>query len=65
MQVGLSIGLVVLIVFGMPWVFMSLWNYLMPILFIGANIGTLTYWQSWGTIIMVRILTHNTTTKKD
>jgi hypothetical protein len=54
------LAVIVGLIFGLPWVFMSLWNYLIPIIFVGSAIGSLTYWQAWGFVIMVRILTHNT-----
>jgi hypothetical protein len=62
MTVSQIVFIIVIIglIFGMPWVFMSLWNYLMPVMFPTATIGILSYWQAWGVIIMGRVITHNT-----
>ena len=35
------------------FVVMSLWNWLMPAIF---GLGTITYWQAWGLLILGRLL---------
>ena len=37
----------------MGFVVMSLWNWLMPAIF---GLGTITYWQAWGLLILGRLL---------
>ena len=51
---GVKIGIMFLI-FGIlfTYVVMSLWNWLMPPLF---SIGTITFWQALGIIILAKIL---------
>jgi hypothetical protein len=45
------LAIVAVAVFG--FVVMSLWNWLMPMLF---NLHTITYWQAFGVLILSRIL---------
>jgi hypothetical protein len=39
------------LVFG--WLVMLLWNWLMPVIF---GLGTLTYWQSFGIVILAKLI---------
>jgi hypothetical protein len=44
---------VILFVALLGFVVMSLWNWLMPAIF---GLGTITYWQAWGLLILGRLL---------
>jgi hypothetical protein len=45
--------LIVVFVALLGFVVMSLWNWLMPSIF---GLGTITYWQAWGLLILGRLL---------
>ncbi len=56
--VGIGLGIVGLaaaagLFFLFGWVVMSLWNWLMPEIF---GLGTVTYWQAWGLLVLSSIL---------
>ena len=51
---GLAAAAGLFFVFG--WVVMSLWNWLMPAIF---GLGTVTYWQAWGLLVLSSILFKN------
>jgi hypothetical protein len=40
------------------WVTMSLWNWLLPSIFVGA-VTTITYWQAFGLLLLCKILFGN------
>ncbi len=46
----------VTILIGLPWLIMTLWNHLMPVLF---SLITITYWQAAGLFILCRLLFGN------
>lgn len=41
---------------GLPWLIMTFWNHLMPVLF---SLKTITYWQAAGLFILGRLLFGN------
>jgi len=48
---GLVLAVLVAFLFG--WIVMLLWNWLMPPIF---GLSTITFWQSWGLVILSHIL---------
>jgi hypothetical protein len=40
---------------GFGWLFMQLWNWIMPSVF---GLGRIDYWQGWGVLILSAILFH-------
>ena len=48
---GIAVGVLFAFLFG--WLVMLLWNWIMPAVF---GIGTITFWQAWGLVILTHIL---------
>lgn len=48
---GIIVGILFAFLFG--WLVMLLWNWIMPAVF---GLGTLTFWQAWGLVILTHIL---------
>ena len=48
---GIAIGVLFAFLFG--WLVMLLWNWIMPAVF---GLGTITFWQAWGLVILTHIL---------
>lgn len=44
---------VVVLILIFPFVFMLLWNWLMPLIF---GLTELTFWQAWGVMIMCELM---------
>ncbi len=59
MKIVTLIAFIIGIIFFMPWIVMSLWNYLMPILLPAVAFGTISYWQAWGLMIFTRLLVYS------
>ncbi len=62
-----AIGIIILtllVIAIFPWVTMSIWNYLVPILFPKAAIGVISYWQAWGLLILTSLLFRNTNSSR-
>ena len=49
------IGMII-ITFIIAWGVMILWNALVPVIFVSAGLGAITYWQSLGLCFLVRLL---------
>lgn len=45
-----------IVTFIVAWGVMVLWNALIPVIFVSAGIGSITYWQALGTCFLVRLL---------
>ncbi len=48
---GIVMAVILAFLFG--WIVMLLWNWVMPAVF---GVGTLTFWQAWGLVILSHIL---------
>jgi len=48
-----TIGVVVAVLSFFAWMFMLLWNWILPYLF---GWPTITYWMAWGIMILASIL---------
>lgn len=46
----------IIVTFIVAWGVMVLWNALIPVIFVSASIGSITYWQSLGLCFLVRLL---------
>ncbi len=46
----------IIVTFIVAWGVMVLWNALIPVIFVSAGIGSITYWQALGTCFLVRLL---------
>jgi len=49
------LGLII-VAFVVAWGVMVLWNALIPVIFVSAGIGAISYWQALGLCFLVRLL---------